>query len=94
MVLAKSYARLGWQNLVNFGILPLEFKDHADYDALEQGDILELKAVRESLENGKEIRVKNKSNGKTIECKHSLSDRQLEVILEGGVINYFKKNNL
>ncbi len=37
-VLAKSYARIGWQNLVNFGVMPLEFVNPEDYDTIDQGD--------------------------------------------------------
>src|SRR2546421_8583789 len=49
-VIAKNFARIHWQNLVNFGILPLEFAEPADYDRIEQGDVLVLDGVREALE--------------------------------------------
>ncbi|MFW6157628.1 MAG: aconitase family protein, partial [Balneolaceae bacterium] len=90
-VLAKSYARIGWQNLVNFGIVPLEFDDEKDYEEIEQGDILAVSNIRDSLLNGKEIVVENKTKGTTYKTVHTLSDRQKEAILDGGVINRFKK---
>jgi aconitate hydratase len=40
LVIAKGVARIHWQNLVNFGVLPLIFMDAADYDRLEQGDVI------------------------------------------------------
>ncbi|MGB5929245.1 MAG: aconitate hydratase [Cyclobacteriaceae bacterium] len=93
-VLAKSYARIGWQNLINFGIVPLEFKDNADYDKISQGDKLVLENMRESLKNRDDVMVRNASTNEAYEMTYTLSDRQVQVILEGGVINYFRiKNN-
>ncbi len=93
-VIANSYARIAWQNLVNFGILPLEFIDIADYDKIEQGDQVSLLNLREDVKNRNNIKVViEKSNGKTveIETKHSMSDRQIQVLLKGGIINEFKE---
>lgn len=93
-VLAKSYARIAWQNLINFGILPLEFIKESDYDLIEQGDEIELKDVVNSVKSKKDITVViHKSNGenKTIKTKHTLSDRQIEVLVKGGIINDFKE---
>ena len=91
-VLAKSYARIAWQNLVNFGILPLEFEDKADYDKIEQGAMVSFKNLRENVENRKpiEVTIKNKSEEITLNTKHTLSDRQIRVLLKGGIINDFK----
>ncbi|MEX0968563.1 MAG: aconitate hydratase [Bacteroidia bacterium] len=91
VTIAKSYARIGWQNMVNFAILPLEFADPDDYDKLEQGDILVLHGLHDSIKNDKEIILSVK--GKNIMCKmkHSLSERQKNVILAGGVINLLKQ---
>jgi aconitate hydratase len=93
-VIANSYARIAWQNLVNFGILPLEFIDIADYDKIEQGDEVSLLNLREDVKNRKNIKVViNKPNGENIEIetKHSMSDRQIQVLLKGGIINEFKE---
>jgi aconitate hydratase len=90
LVLAKSYARIGWQNLVNFGILPLEFQDPGDYDQINQDDILIIKNIHKALENAEDIEVKVKSSRKSIEVKHSLSERQKKIILSGGIINFLK----
>lgn len=93
-VIAKSYARIGWQNLSNFGIVPLEFIQPEDYDNIDQGDILKVENIRESIESGNTAKVVNKTKGTVYEVKHSLSDRQRETILDGGVINHFKKKKV
>ncbi len=89
-VLARSYARLGWQNLVNFGILPLEFVKKEDYDAIAENDLIRLEAVLESLKSRRNLVAVNETRNQTYELKHSLSDRQVKVVLAGGVINYFR----
>jgi aconitate hydratase len=90
-VIAKSYARIGWQNLANFGILPLEFVDKDDYGKIEQGDVLKFDNLRNKIESNEEIVVKNVTRGTEIPCKHTLSDRQVTVILAGNIINYFRE---
>jgi aconitate hydratase len=93
-VIAQSYARIAWQNLVNFGILPLEFVKLEDYETIEQGDMICFNNLTEQVVNGKSIKVEvKKGNGKKVEfeAKHSLSDRQIKILLKGGVINEFKE---
>lgn len=93
-VLAKSYARIAWQNLVNFGILPLEFENEDDIEKIEQGDTVKLTNLREDVENRNTIEVTvEKGNGdtETLNANHSMSDRQIEVMLRGGIINEFKE---
>lgn len=92
IVIAKSYARIGWQNLVNFGILPLEFENNEDYDNIDQEDIIQFSDLRKKLENKEPIEAYNKTKDKTYRLKHSMSDRQVEVVLLGSVIEYFKKH--
>jgi len=91
---AKSYARIGWQNLVNFGIVPLEFKNAEDYDKIEQGDTIKLQGLRKALENGKDVKLINESKNEEIELTYQLSNRQVQVLLAGGVINYFRMKNV
>lgn len=92
-VIAKDYARIAWQNLVNFGILPLEFENPRDYEAMEQGALVEFKNLREDVINKRPIKVKVKKKNSDMEIitKHSLSDRQIELLSKGGVINDFKE---
>jgi aconitate hydratase len=90
VVLAKGFARIHGQNLVNFGILPLEFVDPAEYDELANGDILVLKDLREKLPHGR-ILIENRSRKRTFESRHDLSPRQVHVVLVGGLINWAKQ---
>jgi len=94
-VIAKGYARIAWQNLVNFGILPLEFTNEEDYHTIEQGDMISFENLIEDVKNRNNISVKieNKKEGKKkfIHTRHSLSDRQIRILLKGGIINEFKE---
>ena len=94
-VIANSYARIAWQNLVNFGILPLDFINIEDYDKVEQGDVVSFTNLREDVEEGNNIRVRIQKSERDVEpiefeTKHSLSKRQIQILLKGGIINEFK----
>ncbi len=89
-VVAKDYARIHWQNLVNFGVLPLSFADAANYDTLEQGDVLTLEDLRESLTKSDTLEAKV-GKKKPLKLKHQLSPRQIEVLLAGGLINWMRE---
>jgi aconitate hydratase len=72
----------------------LEFIKLEDYEIIEQGDMVCLKNLPEQVVNGKIIKVEvKKVNGKKVEfeTKHSLSDRQINILLKGGIINEFKE---
>jgi aconitate hydratase len=86
-VIAKSFARIHWQNLVNFGIVPLVFKNPEDYKAIKINDIVEISDLPDVLE--KEV-FTIKINNKKVEVGHSLSLRQREVLTLGGLINWTK----
>lgn len=92
-VIAKSFERIHAANLLNFGILPLMFKNASDYDAIEQGNTLEITDLRKAIESGTLIRVKNSTKGKEFECTVALSDRQKKIVVAGGLLNYTNKNN-
>jgi aconitate hydratase len=93
-VLAKSFARIHRANLVNFGILPLTFVDEEDYDKVKSYDPLEIQGVRRQLEEGDELIVTNKSTGESFQVSHGLTSRQIDIILDGGLLNHTKKQNL
>lgn len=90
VVIAKSYARIHWQNLANFGILALSFVDNQDYDKIDQEDVLEIDDVRSQIVNGREVVVENKTKGFKFKTTHTLSPRQVEMVLEGSVLNLHK----
>lgn len=87
-VIVKSFARIHKANLVNAGILPLTFENEADYDCVSQGDKLELSALRAAVKNKDGVIMKNASNGKEITLKIELSEREREIILAGGLLDY------
>lgn len=91
-IICKSFARIHRQNLINNGIIPLCFADESDYDKIEQGDKLAIENVRELIENGGEIVVKNLTKGCEIKTTCELSERGKGMILAGGLLNYTKQN--
>jgi aconitate hydratase len=91
VVLAKSFARIHAQNLANFGVLALSFADAADYDRIEAGDTLRLADLRRALAKGKELTVENTTQGKTFKVSHAMSPRQVQYVLQGGLINWMKE---
>lgn len=88
-VIAKSFARIHRSNLINSGILPLVFKNPADYDDFEIGQKLVIENAVDQVQNDV-IEVKNITNGKTYEVLHNFSDLEKAMILAGGKINYIK----
>ena len=91
-VIAKSYARIGWQNLINFGIIPFVFDDPSDYDKIEQDDVLRFENVRKSISNGEPVFATVSGKDKKFKLNYQISDRQRDVLLDGGVINFLKRN--
>ena len=85
-VLAKSFARIHWQNLINFGILPLTFRDPGDHARIEQGDEIEIPDVRARLRDGSGIEAHNRAKGQRYRLEHQLTPRQVEMVLAGGII--------
>jgi aconitate hydratase len=89
VVLAQGFARIHWQNLVNFGALPLTFVDAADYDRLEQGMLVRIDGVHAAVQRSAPIIAR--VDGREIALHHGLSERQVELLLEGGVINVMRQ---
>ncbi|MGY1992029.1 aconitate hydratase [Mycolicibacterium fortuitum] len=85
-VIAKSYARIHWQNLANFGVLALEFADPADHDSVAQGDVLALSDLRRTLAAGEPLMVANTTRNTSFAVRHRLSPRQIQHVLAGGLI--------
>jgi len=88
-VLAKSFARIHRSNLINFGILPLEFADEAGYGSISPDDALEIKDVINSLKTGT-ITVVNIANNEEIKTKCEVKPRELDILLAGGALNLAK----
>jgi aconitate hydratase len=90
-VIAKSFARIHYDNLINNGIVPLTFCDPADYDRMDTGDELELAGIREKIENRLPITVRNATKQVSFSVFVSFTDRQISIILAGGLLNQVKK---
>ena len=91
LVIVKSFARIHWQNLVNFGILPLTFVNEDDYKSIKQGDILEVKNVISQIQAGNTVIVTNSTQGNEFKTDHSMTHRDIDMVVEGGKINLIKK---
>ncbi|HOB29132.1 MAG: aconitate hydratase [Dethiobacteria bacterium] len=85
-VLAKSFARIHHTNLVNFGIIPLLFESPADYEKLQQDDLLVIEKLREQLDQGS-VSITNRTQGYRFTATHQLTLRQLRIIKAGGLLN-------
>jgi aconitate hydratase len=92
-VIALSFARIHWQNQANFGVLALEFTDQADYDDIDQGDVIVLDDLRDVLDNGGQLTAVNDRTLATYHLTHHLSARQVAMVLAGGQIPATKQTN-
>jgi aconitate hydratase len=86
-VIVKSFARIHWQNLVNFGILPLTFDHPEDWEKIAQDDILSIKDVRQNIESGNTFKILNRTKDEIYPAQYTLSPRQAEMVLAGSLIN-------
>jgi len=87
VVMAKSFERIHTANLINFGIIPLTFKNEEDYDRISENDVLEISRIREIIRKGEKIIITNISTGMSFEVQYHLSERQKNILLAGGAIN-------
>lgn len=89
-VIAKSFARIHRQNLINNGVLPLTFKNADDYNTIAQGDVLEIMNATE-IEINQDLTVLNKTTGNSLIVSHHLTQKEIDMIKEGGLLNQLKK---
>lgn len=85
-IVVKSFARIHLANLINFGIVPLTFKDPADYDSIDMGDNLEV--VIGELRS--DVRLRNLTKDSEIELTHTLSQLDAEILKMGGKLPWVK----
>lgn len=91
-VLAKSFARIHKANLINNGIIPLEFKDEKSYDCIDLMDEIICENIKNELKLG-EVTFRNNTNGIEFKATVDLTDKEIEVIYAGGRLNYVKYKN-
>ena len=90
-VIAKSFARIHKANLINNGIIPMEFEAEVDYDKVELLDELLISDIKRALIDGK-ARIKNVTNGTSFNVYINLTGKEVDVIKAGGRLNYVKVN--
>ena len=90
-MIARSYARIHWQNLANFGVLPLEFTDAADLAAIRAGDVLHLRDLHTTLPTSAGLTVTADRGDRSFSVTHHLSPRQVDTVLAGGRIAQLRR---
>lgn len=91
IVIAKSFSRIHKSNLINVGIVPLEFSNLADYDSLDSLDTISFNDLITSLENKTPIQAINLNTNKNISLIFNGSHRDIEILKAGGYINYLNE---
>jgi len=90
-VIVKSFARIHKANLINYGIIPITFKNPSDYDLIENGDILRIDNIDAALKSGEDFSIIIKKTGKKIEGLNSLDERSRAILQCGGLAVYTRK---
>lgn len=90
-VIAKSFARIHWQNLVNFGVLPLTFESSNDYDAISLDSSIMMEDLHDQIRKGPAIEMQT-SAGDRFRANHALSPRQVDVVIAGSLINLTRES--
>ncbi|MBR6619717.1 MAG: aconitate hydratase [Clostridia bacterium] len=91
-VITQSFARIHCANLINAGIIPFTFKNADDYNKIDTNDVLYMPDVRAEISEGKEVKLINKTKNQEYTLCYELSDRQRDMILAGGLLNYTREN--
>ena len=89
-VVAKSFARIHMANLINFGIIPLTFKNPEDFEKIAEGDDIEILGFANGIADKEELTLKDKTNGAEVTLVLAATARQREILLAGGLLNYTK----
>lgn len=87
-VLVRSFARIHRSNLINFGILPLQFERPEDYERVEKGDVLRLDNVVAAIGSTQRYLVENVTRGYSFGVISTLNEREREVLRQGGLLAY------
>lgn len=90
-VIAKGYARIHHENLINFGVFPFIFANLKDYDTIAQGDVLEMANIKKELGSDQVFTVLNKTKNLTYKLDCSLSPAEIKMLQAGGRINLIRK---
>ena len=91
-VVVKSFARIHMANLINAGIIPMTFINEEDYDKVCEGDEFKFEGLRDAVKNDTEYTVLDVTKGLEFKVKLDFSERQREMLLAGGLLNYTKES--
>ena len=89
-VITKSFARIHVANLINFGIVPFTLLNPDDYDGIDEGDEIEIGSFKLAIEGLDQAVLKNRTKGTEIPLKLTLTKRQRDILLKGGLLSYTK----
>jgi len=92
-VIAKSFARIHMANLINFGIVPMTFENPDDYEKISEMDDIEIKDFAKSIKSSNTMHLFDKTNGNSVKLIVSLTERQRQILLAGGLLKHTKNNN-
>lgn len=92
-VIVKSFARIHMANLINAGIIPMTFENEADYDKIDMNDELKFEGLKSALTEKEVYTVKNITKNFEFKVKFDLSQRQRDMLIAGGLLNYTKENS-
>jgi aconitate hydratase len=91
-ILAKSYSRIHRSNLINFGILPLVFRDPNEFETIQPEDRLRISHLRKDLGVNGSLKIENMTHQRFFEVSHGLNQREIDILLAGGLLNYTREH--
>lgn len=91
MVIAKSIERIHKANLINFCILPVEFENPADYEKINADDEFDVENLNAAIKSANVITIKDKTSSLDFKCRLNLSQRDRQILLAGGLLNYTRE---
>lgn len=91
-VIAKSFARIHKANLINSGIIPMEFENLDDYDKIDQMDVLTIDNIYQGLKDGR-LEVKDEEKNISFFVKANFNDKEIDMLMAGGKLNSIKMRN-
>ena len=94
LVVAKSFARIYLQNLINYGVLPLRFETPDAFETIEPGDVIVLSDLHAALKSGERVLEAEIAGKDTkVALTHDLTERHRQILLAGGLINWFQASS-
>lgn len=92
VVAAKSFARIHAANLINAGITPFTFANEKDFDKAEQDDEVLIPDIRNRIADGDRVIMMNMTKNESYILDYNFTERQKQILLSGGLLNYTKTN--